>query len=366
MRQICIFLCVIAAVQARAQIVNTATMDTLESTVIGRLGIGGYIDTYWGASTLRVPGRDIAYFVSSARHNELAINLAYLDLRYRAKNLRARLVPAFGSYMNANYANEPGTLRNLLEANVGVLLHEKRKIWLDAGVLGSPYTNESAISKDHLMYTRSFAPEYVPYYLSGVKLSVPISKTLNSYWYVLNGWQVIQDNNEQKAFGSQLEYRPGPTMLFNWNTFIGDERSATNPDFRARLFTDVFWIFRPSEKWDATSCVYFGRQLRAGTDARHWWQANIIGRYHFSGRVSVAGRVEYFEDAAQVVAQRIFPDRPFTAFSTGACLNVRVHDQALFRTEIRQFYSPDQSLTNQQNQPATNATWLTASLTAWF
>ncbi len=242
MRQICIFLCVIAAVQARAQIVNTATMDTLESTVIGRLGIGGYIDTYWGASTLRVPGRDIAYFVSGARHNELAINLAYLDLRYRAKNLRARLVPAFGSYMNANYANEPGTLRNLLEANVGVLLHEKRKIWLDAGVLGSPYTNESAISKDHLMYTRSFAPEYVPYYLSGVKLSVPISKTLNSYWYVLNGWQVIQDNNEQKAFGSQLEYRPGPTMLFNWNTFIGDERSPTNPDFRARLFTDVFWI----------------------------------------------------------------------------------------------------------------------------
>ncbi|NJN00112.1 MAG: outer membrane beta-barrel protein, partial [Phormidesmis sp. RL_2_1] len=52
-------------------------------------------------------------------------------------------------------------------------LFKNKQIWLDAGVFGSPYTNESAISKDHLMYTRSFAPEYVPYYLAGVKLSVP-------------------------------------------------------------------------------------------------------------------------------------------------------------------------------------------------
>ncbi len=355
----------VSFVQVRAQIVNTATMDTLETTVIGRLGIGGYIDSYWGYHSAPLATREAPYFVSSARQNEITINLAYLDLRYRAKNLRARFVPAFGTYMNANYTNEPGTLRNLLEANVGVLLHAKRRIWLDVGVLGSPYTNESAISKDHLMYTRSLAPEHVPYYLSGVKLSVPLSSKINTYWYVLNGWQVIQDNNERKAIGTQFEYRPNALMLFNWNTFVGDERSANNPEFRTRFFTDLFWIFRPSEKWDATSCVYVGRQQLVAGSARNWWQANLIGRHHFTSSVSLSARVEYFQDADRAVAN-LPGNRPFTAWSTGACLNVQVHEQALFRVEGRQFYSPDRSFTSDQNQPLARAAWFTASLTAWF
>lgn len=351
---------------AFGQIVNTATMDTLETTVIGRLGIGGYIDAYWGYSTARSATGAIPYFVSSSRHNEMAINLAYLDLRYRAKNLRARVVPGFGTYMSANYAREPVGLRNLVEANVGVLLHAKRKIWLDAGILGSPYTNESAISKDHLMYTRSFAPEHVPYYLSGVRFSVPLSGNVNTYWYLLNGWQVIEDSNNRKAFGSQLEYRPNTAMLINWNTFIGDERSIENPDFRTRLFADLFWIFRPSEKWEATSCIFLGRQRRTGDLASNWWQANIIGRYHFSQRLSLAGRMEYFSDPDRVVAQRLFSGRSFSAFSSGFCLNLRLHEQALFRVEARQFFSPDKSLINSRNQPVANATWCVASLTAWF
>lgn len=354
------------AAQVRGQIVNTATMDTLETTVIGRLGIGGYVDSYWGYHRSRPSSGDVSYFVSSARHNEATINLAYVDVRYRAKNLRARVVPAFGTYMNANYSNEPGTLRNLLEANVGVLLSEKRKIWIDVGVLGSPYTNESAISKDHLMYTRSLAPEHVPYYLSGVKLSVPLNAKWNSYWYLLNGWQVIQDNNEKKAVGSQIEFRPNPRMLFNWNTFVGDERSTTNPDFRTRLFTDLFWIYKPSDRWDATACIFVGQQNRRVGAAQTWWQANAIGRYAVSQQVSLSARIEYFNDASLVVAQRLFADRAFTAWSGGLCLNFRVHDQALFRLEGRQFYSPDQSLPNENGLPSSQATWAVASLTAWF
>lgn len=108
------------------------------------------------------------------RNNELNVNLAFIDLRYRTDNFRARLIPGFGSYVNANYTNENGTLKNIIESSVGFKLFKNKNIWADVGILGSPYTNESAISKDHLMYTRSFAPEYVPYYLSGVKFTVPL------------------------------------------------------------------------------------------------------------------------------------------------------------------------------------------------
>ena len=124
-----------------AQVINTATMDTVETTVIGHVGIGGYVDSYYGYNFNRPADGTNPYFVSSARHNELTINLAYVDVRYRSSYMRARFVPGFGTYMDANYKNEPGSLKNMVEANVGVLISQKRKIWIDVGVLGSPYTN---------------------------------------------------------------------------------------------------------------------------------------------------------------------------------------------------------------------------------
>jgi hypothetical protein len=307
----------------------------------------------------------LPYAVSSARNNEMNINLAYVDLRYRSNKLRARMVPGFGTYMNANYTNETGTLQNIVEANAGVLLSEKRKIWVDVGVLGSPYTNESAVSKDHLMYTRSLAPENVPYYLSGVKVSMPINSKINAFVYILNGWQVIEDNNRGKSLGTQLEFRPGPKMLFNWNTYFGDERSSLKPNFRARYFTDLFWIYRPNQKFDATSCVYVGRQERSGSSGITWWQANFIGRVTFTPTVSLSGRIEYFNDPHQAVIAPLTSVGSFSTYSTGLCLNVKVGDNALFRVEAKQYFSNDKVFKTPNREVQTNGI-LAASLAAWF
>jgi hypothetical protein len=181
-----------------SQVVNTATLDTNDVKYIGKFRVDGYVDAYYGYDFSNPSSRDKAYFVSSARHNELTINLAYIDVRIASPRFRARFVPGFGTFMNANYAAEPGVLKNIVEANAGVKLFKDRDIWFDFGVFTSPYTNESPISKDHLMYTRSLAPEYVPYYISGGKLTLPLSKKVNLYLYILNGWQLIQDNNSQK------------------------------------------------------------------------------------------------------------------------------------------------------------------------
>ncbi len=341
-------------------------MDTLETTVIGHLAVGGYIDSYYGYDFNKPANGNVPYFVSSSRNNEFAINLAYIDLRYRSSNIRARFVPGAGTYMNANYAVEPGTLKNVVEANVGVRLSGKRDFWLDVGVLGSPYTNESAISKDHLMYTRSFAPENVPYYLSGAKLTLPINKNWSAYLYLLNGWQVIQDNNNGKSFGSQLEFRPNLKMLFNWNTYVGDERSVKRPDFRTRVFSDLFWIFKPNEKIDVTSSAYIGWQSIDNQSTSSWWQANFIGRYTFTELISLSARIEYFHDPNGVMQQSINPFNRFQVFSAGACLNVKANHNALIRFDVRNFTSVDPVFRDKALNSTSQSWWAVMSLTAWF
>lgn len=341
-------------------------MDTLQSTTIGHLGIGGYIDTYYSYNFRNPSDEYTPYLVNSSRQNSMSINLAYIDLRYRAKNLRARFVPGFGTYMNVNYANEPGTLKNIVEGNVGVRLSEKKNIWLDAGVFGSPYTNESAISKDHLMYTRSFAPEYVPYYLSGVKLSVPLAQRWNANFYLLNGWQVIDDDNSKKSIGTQIEYRPNDNMIFDWNTYIGDERNSSQPDYRTRWFSDLYWIVKANAKWDFTSCVYIGNQQYDGRDNQVWWQVNGIARYTFTAKSSLSGRLEYFSDPGGVVAQsEVSEGAGFQSYSSGLCYNYKINSNALFRMEGRYFFSHD-SVYPGDNSIYKDSGLVVANLTAWF
>lgn len=347
-----------------SQVINTATLDTTDFNFEGKVRVEGYLDVYWGYDFTKPADGNRPYFVSMSRHNEITVNLAYIDVKYSSSRLRARFVPGFGSYINANYATEPGTLKNIVEASAGVRMFKDKNIWIDGGVLGSPYTNESAISKDHLAYTRSFAPEYVPYYLSGVKLSVPLTDKMNAYLYFLNGWQQIQDVNSGKSIGTQLEYRPNDHWLINWNTYIGDESSQVNPAFETRYFSDVFFIYS-KDKWSATGCVYIGVQQRDELASATWWQANLIGRFNFTERTSITGRIEYIDDPDQVHLTPITGVQGFSSYSSSIGFNLKVAENILVRFEGRTFWS-DKEMYLRNNEAVNKSTLLISNITLWF
>ncbi|WP_168171889.1 porin [Algoriphagus sp. A40] len=349
---------------AHGQIVNTAVMDSTSMNHQGKVTIGGYIDTYYSYDFNKPADGNRPYFVSMGRHNEVNVNLAYIDIKYSSTRLRARFVPGFGSYMNSNYAAEEGTLKNIVEANAGLKIFANKNIWLDFGVFGSPFTNESAISKDHLAYTRSFAPEYVPYYMSGAKLTLPLSQKVNLYLYALNGWQQIKDQNSNKAFSTQIEYRPNNSWLINWNTYVGKESSASEPTFVGqRLFTDAYFIYTKN-RWAMTGDVYVGSQEQAGGKAV-WWNANLIAQYSLTEKLSVVSRIEYFDDEKSVQIVPITSVEGFSAYGSSLGINYRVAENFMFRTEGRVFFSDDE-VYFRDGQNTTTSSMLTTNFTVWF
>lgn len=361
------FLCSIFSIQA--QVTNTGLMDTSSGEKIGNLSVGAYIDAYFGYDFGRPSDGNIPYFVSMNRHNEATINLAFIDIRYQSDRIRGRFVPGFGTFINANNAAEPGTLKNILEGSIGYKPFKKKDIWIDFGVLGSPYTNESAISRDHLMYTRSFAPEYVPYYVTGGKVTVPLNSKLTAYLYLINGWQQIQDLNSGKSLGTQLEYRPNDKNLFNWNTYIGDERSEINPDNRMRYFTDVYWIYNDGAKWSFTSSAYVGLQKTVQnrpTSSSLWWQYNFIARHTFTDQISLSGRVEYFSDPNAIQITPITSAAEFQTFSTGLTLNVTPASNLMFRFEGRYFLSQQDVFFDASENTVNSKVWLISNVTFSF
>lgn len=348
-----------------AQNLLSADIDTVNS----KFTIKGYIDVYYGYDFSRPKDKNRAYFVSSARHNELNINLAYISVEYTSSRVKAKFTPGFGTYINANYASEQGTLKNIVEGNIGIKLLKNKEIWLEVGVLGSPYTNESAISKNQLMYSRSFAPEYVPYYLAGMRLGLPLSKKVNFSFYLLNGWQQISDVNESKSIGTQLEYQPNNQLLINWNTYIGNENSADRPDFGNRYFTDLYFIYKKG-KFMGTSCFYVGIQESKNTagkiENQIWYNANIVGSYHFVPKFSLSGRLEYFNDPKSVQISPINPVSGFSSASASLCLNYSIEKNILIRLESRSFFSDKEVYQNSEGRTAKNSQLLIGNITAWF
>lgn len=330
----------------------------ISSSAMAQVTVGGYIDTYYNYN-FNKPGKELPYFVSMSRNNEVNINLAYIDVKYNSDWIRARLVPGFGTYMNSNYAPERATLKNIVEGSVGVKLAKTKNIWLDAGVFTAPYTNESTISKDQLAYTRSFSAEYTPYYLAGAKLSIPLSSKVNTYLYLLNGWQQIEDTNNKLSVGTQFEYRLNDNLSLNWNTYIGQERTAIDTTLSTRYFTDFYVVYN-EDRFSFTSCFDIGTQ-----NDWTWWQINAIARYNLTDKLSVTGRVEHFNDPHSVQIVPVTSVDGFSVNGSSIGLNYKVNDNALLRLEGRALFSGDEVFIRDGN-PVKNSNTITSNITIWF
>lgn len=318
------------------------TIPETKDSTLDKLKFEAYLDVYYGFNAAQTNQGEIPYFVSMNRENELSLNLAYLSVSFITECVRSKFTPAVGSYMNSNYASEKETFKNVLEANVGFKLTKNKNLWLDVGILGSPYTNENAITCDHISYSRSLAAEYVPYYLCGAKFSMSLSKKLNAYLYLLNGWQQIHDVNKSKSIGTQLEYKASSKHLFNWNTYFGNEKSELNPSYRNRFFTDLFWTYNLDGKTSFSSCIYLGLQEKTTSSysKNAWYQGNFLARYNFTSKTSLSARIEYFKDNNEILLQSINPDvNQFDAFGASLGLNIRIDKRVLFRLESRYFKS---------------------------
>jgi hypothetical protein len=356
-----------------SQVVNPGMQeDTSGGERIGNLKIEGYIDAYGSYYPKKFQfDQDRNYFlVNHNMNNQFNINLAFAKLSYQSENVRARITPAFGSYMVANYGMY--SISNLMEANVGFRVY--KKIWVDAGILPAPFSNESPISKDHLMYTRSLAAELVPYYMTGARLEVPINLKLNWYFYVVNNWQSIADNNRLKSFASQLEYRPNKNHLVNWNVYYGNDGQM---DFGNRVvdshrwFSDLYWVYQPEGRFSFTTCVWaefikdefsygMGNRTLSG-------QANFIGRYQLNKKHSVSGRIEYFQRERLLKEDQLYRMGASGLASAGLCWNVAVAKNALFRVEARQFLAPEKVDRMENDFPtATFGTWLICGATVSY
>lgn len=328
----------------------------------------GYLEVYYSYDVNRpVNNTKPAFLYSHHRNNEVNINLGFIKAGYNNEWMRANFALAAGTYINANYAAEPGVLKNLYEANIGVKLSSKHNIWLDAGILPSHIGWEGATGKDYPTLSRSIAAENSPYFETGVKVGY-ISK--NEKWYisalVLNGWQRIQrvDGNTTPAFGTQITYKPSSAILLNSSSFIGNDK----PDSlrQMRYFHDLYGTFQLSGAWSLTAGFDIGfEQKSKGASAMNSWYTPVVIARYAPGKWSVSARGEYFSDNNGVIISTGTRNN-CKIWGYSANMDYKVNDHVLWRCEVRNLHNQDAIFQKHAVEMQTNSLVFSTALAIGF
>ena len=334
------------------------------------LTFGGYVEPYYSYdfNNPKADGNRPAFFYSYNRHNEFNINLGMLKANYAAQNIRANAALAAGTYMNANYAAEPGVLKNILEMNAGIRLSKSRDLWLDAGVFGSHIGFESAIGKDCRNLTRGILAENSPYYEAGAKVTYnsPDGKWVLS-GLVLNGWQRIQRvaGNSLPSFGTQAQFKPGGKVVLNSSTFIGTDKPDTLRQMR--YFHNFYGIFQLDDRWEATLGFDIGwEQTRPeSSDYNTWYAPVVILRYAANDKCAVAARAEYYRDKNGVIIATGTPDG-FGVLGLSINFDYAVIPNAVWRLEGRFLNSNKDAIFQRNGKTLKTNVFATTSIAVSF
>jgi hypothetical protein len=313
-------------------------------TVAPGITITGYIETYFSYD-LSNPGDHLRepFFYCFNRHNEVNLNLGYIQLSYEKDGVRGNFALMAGTYAEANLAAEGNVMQHVLEANAGIKLSKKSNLWLDAGIMPSHIGFESATGKVCWNLTRSILAENSPYYESGAKLGFT---SANNKFYAsalfLNGWQRMKrvPGCNTPAGGTQITLTPNDRFTFNWSTYIGNEFPDTIQKWR--YFNNFYSEISLHKKLAVILGFDYGMQQssKGSTTYDTWYSPILITKFSPGKKMDIGARAEYYVDSKGVI---IYTGTANGFDTYGYSLNVDYHIKRhiTWRVEGRTLLSKD-------------------------
>ena len=295
----------------------------------------GFIDAYASWNPNRPSDRnnfEQGSGTTAQKANQFGLNLATLDVSYDANPVGFHVVGVAGTGTDVVHSAEPhpNSWRFLQQASVSYKLDAGRGILFELGIQPSHIGYESFFSKDNWNYTRGWMGEFSPYYQTGLKVATSFDDHWSGQLWVLNGWQNIEDNNDAKAFGTQLAYSKD-ALGVTVNTFFGPELPEASSHWRS--FVDVIGTLKISENVQLAASFDLGEQRRPDLPPAKWqgaslWLRTLLGKSSSSSFLSL--RAEYFHDPDAAVSPL-----PQTLIGATLTLEVRPRPRLILKLEGR-------------------------------
>ncbi|HUK22264.1 MAG TPA: outer membrane beta-barrel protein [Gemmatimonadales bacterium] len=177
---------------------------------------------------------------------------------------------------------------------------------------------------------------------TGLGIDAKFSPKVDAEFRLINGWDVVVDNNTGKSLMGRLGITPSDPVALAFFGYYGPEQAGNTSN--QRYGGEFVGTFKPH----ANTTVYLQYDIGAeqgiapgGGDA-HWWGAGVWGVFDLSGSLQLALRGDYMSDEDGVRTSGVlgFPVAPNRKLQSGTVtFNIKAWPHALVRPEIRYEHS---------------------------
>ncbi|MBA3704937.1 MAG: outer membrane beta-barrel protein [Bacteroidetes bacterium] len=255
------------------------------------ISITGYVDAYYAYYTDSLGTGEYQKFPSvSPRSNQFGLNTAHLNFQYDADKVRGVVGLHFGDISKSAWSG------NIMEAHAGVRI--TKKVWVDAGFFRTHFGTEGLMPRENIANSVSLCTFYEPYFESGVRLNYNYSANLTINLYLLNGYNIYEENNRKKSFGTLITYALGENGNIGYSNYIGDDSPVTDTIGHKRSMHNLYLNYQVKKlkiQIGGDMAIQKNSDLYQKNKAA-MYSGVLSLKYGFNPKYAAYGRGEIFND----------------------------------------------------------------------
>jgi hypothetical protein len=199
-------------------------------------------------------------------------------------------------------ANEPrpDVYRNIWQAYGTYVFPVGRGLQADFGKFGSMLGYETNYAKDNNQFSRAYLFNFLPFYHSGLRLSLPVSDKVTVLYMLTNGVQQTEDFNNFKSNHVAAIIKPTSQLTWTANYYFGQEQSDNakpdGPDGYFRVI-DSYLAYAPTSKLSfGVDVNYTTNEVNQADPETALQGTGVYARYQVSAPAALSVRYERLDD----------------------------------------------------------------------
>jgi hypothetical protein len=359
-----------APTQSATQVSSPTQPSPLEHIQFG-VGLEGYYQYNWNRPYDRI-NLLRAY---DTRANVFGIQQASLIIDgapavEAGRRFGARIDLQFGQAtetVQGSAANEPrpDVYRNVWQAYGSYVFPVGRGLQADLGKFASNLGYETNYAKDNNQFSRAYLFNFLPFYHSGLRLTLPINDKVSVMYMLTNGIQQTEDFNNFKSNHFTAIIKPVGSVVWTTSYYFGQEQPdgalPDGPDGFFRLF-DTYASYSATSKLSIGLDVnYVTNEVEKADDALSLQGTALYARYQVTTPAALSIRYERLDD------EGLFGGIAQVLHEVTATAEHKFADGFLVRGEFRRDWSNQRFFTGAEpNDLQKGQNTFLAGLVWWF
>jgi hypothetical protein len=336
---------------------------------------GATLEGYYQYNWNRPPDRVVPLRAYDTRSNVFSLQQAALVFEAApdvaaGRRFGARLDLQFGQAtetVQGNPANEPrpDAFRNVWQAYGTYVFDAGRGLQMDFGKFASNLGYETNYAKDNSHFSRAYLFNFLPFYHSGLRFSLPVHDRVTVMYMLTNGIQQTEDFNDFKSNHFTAVVRPSDKVSWTASYYFGQEQAdggaPEGPDGFFRVF-DTYVSYTATPKLSLGADVNFvTSEVNKADEALSLQGTGLYARYQVNEPAALALRYERLDD------EGLFGGIDQVLHEITATAEYKVADGFLVRGEFRRDWSNEVFFTGPRADDARkHQHTLAVGLVWWF